>query len=126
MAVNKTKAHKSKNPGPKYDLFNQLLLVVIIATVTTVPFIFDSFTVSKLFVLAIGLTFISIRLYLDKGPSLNQKIPMALSALICLLLLSIFVSWLVSDVPITRGLIGQFGRGNGVLYYFFVIIVFAF
>jgi O-antigen ligase len=126
MGVNKAKAHKSKNPGPKYDLFNQLLLVVIIATVTTFPFIFDSFTVSKLFVLAIGLTFISIRLYLDKGPSLNQKIPMALSALICLLLLSIFVSWLVSGVPLTRGLIGQFGRGNGVLYYFFVILVFAF
>lgn len=126
MGVNKAKAHKSKNPGQKYDLFNQLLLVVIIATVTTVPFIFDSFTVSKLFVLAIGLTFISIQLYLDKGPSLNQKIPMALSALICLLLLSIFVSWLVSGVPLTRGLIGQFGRGNGVLYYFFVILVFAF
>lgn len=126
MEVKKTKAPKTNNPGPKYDLFNQLLLVVIIATVTTIPFIFDSFTVSKLFVLATGLTFISIRLYLDNGPSSNQKIPIALTTLICLFLLSIFVSWLVSDVPFTRGLIGQFGRGNGVLYYLFVILIFTY
>ena len=126
MAVQTSKASKSKNPGTSYDLFNQLLLVVIITTVMTIPFIFDSFTVSKLFVLAIGLTFISIRLYLGKGPFLNQKIPIALTTLICLLLLSVFVSWFISDVPLTRGLIGQFGRGNGVLYYFFVILVFTF
>lgn len=120
------KAPKSKNPSPKYDLFNQLLLVVIIATVTTIPFIFDSFNISKLFVLAIGLSFISIRVYLGKSPTLNQKIPVTLTALICLFLLSILVSWFVSDVPLTRGLIGQFGRGNGVLYYSFVILIFAF
>jgi hypothetical protein len=125
MGVKKTRAPKSKKPGPKYDLFNQLLLVVIIATVTTFPFIFDSFTISKLFTLAIGLAFISIRLYLYKVPSLDQKIPMGLTVLMCLFLLSIFISWHVSDVPLTRGLIGQFGRGNGVLYYFFVVLIFA-
>lgn len=126
MGAQFTKARKSQNSGPKYDFFNQLLLVLIITTVTTIPFIFDSFTVSKLFVLAIGLTLISIRLFLNKDQSLNQKIPLALTTLMCLFLFSIFVSWLVSDVPLTRGLIGQFGRGNGVLYYFCVISIFTF
>ena len=40
--------------------------------------------------------------------------------------ISIIVSWGVSGVPILRGLFGQFGRGNGLFYYFFAILIFTF
>lgn len=125
MAVKSSKTLKVKNPGPKYDYLNQLLLVVIAATVTTFPFIFDSFTVSKLFVLAIGLTLLSIRIFLEKNSASFAKIPKLLAIMIGLLLLSMICAWTASGVPFTRGLIGQFGRGNGFLYYFFVMLIFA-
>jgi len=126
MASKTVRSAKMIHAPSKYDLFNQLLLVVIAVTVTTIPFMFDSFTVSKLFVLAIGLTFISARLFLDKNVGGTVKIPKVLTILICLLIFSIFISWFISGVPFTRGLIGQFGRGNGVLYYLAMIILFAF
>jgi O-antigen ligase len=126
MASKTVRSVKTIQATSKYDLFNQLLLVVIAVTVTTIPFIFDSFTASKLFVLAIGLTLISIRLFLDKDVAQAVKIPKVLTILMSLLLLSIILSWFMSGVPFTRGLIGQFGRGNGVLYYFSVILIFAF
>jgi O-antigen ligase len=65
-------------------------------------------------------------MYLDKRVSQAIKIPKTLTILMCLLLFSIILSWFMSGVPFTRGLIGQFGRGNGVLYYFSVILIFAY
>ena len=126
MASKTAPSVKTIQATSKNDLFNQLLLVVIAVTVTTFPFIFDSFTASKLFILSIGLTFFSIRMYLDKRVSQAIKIPKILTILMCLLLFSIILSWFMSGVPFTRGLIGQFGRGNGVLYYFSVILIFAY
>jgi hypothetical protein len=40
--------------------------------------------------------------------------------------LSIVLSWSQSGVPLLRGLFGQFGRGNGLFYYFFVLLIFVF
>lgn len=120
------KAAPAKQAGPQLDLFNQLLLVVIAATVTTFPFIFDSFTVSKLFVLAVGLTYISIKLFLNKDVDAVRPLPKSLLVLVTLFVLSIIVSWSQSGVPLLRGLFGQFGRGNGLFYYFFVILIFVY
>jgi O-antigen ligase len=124
MAVKTSNVSKMKKVDQKYDLFDQLLLVVIATTVITIPFIFDSFTAPKLFVLAIGLAYISIRIFTSTEIVSLVKIPRLLNALICLLMISILISWVVSDVPFTRGFIGQFGRGNGVFYYFFVLSIF--
>ena len=126
MAKKRIKAAPAKQAGPQLDLFNQLLLVVIAATVTTIPFIFDSFTVSKLFVLAIGLTYISIKLFLNKEVDAVRPLPKSLWALVTLFAISIIVSWSQSGVPLLRGLFGQFGRGNGLFYYFFAILIFVY
>jgi len=126
MSKRSTKAALAKKQGAQFDLFNQLLLVVIAATVTTFPFIFDSFTVSKLFVLSVGLTYISIKLILNKDTAAVRTLPRSLLILVALFALSMIVSWSQSGVPILRGLFGQFGRGNGLFYYFFVILIFVY
>lgn len=110
----------------RFDLFDQLLIVVIAATITTFPFIFDSFTVSKLFVLSIGLTFITAQIFLNESKNRFSNFPKILIAILSLFIISIIVSWAVSGVPILRGLFGQFGRGNGLFYYFFAILIFTF
>ena len=108
------------------DLFNQLLIVVIAATLTTFPFIFDSFTVSKILILAVGLTYISTRFLGTISSVTSRKLPVFLSFMIAFFVLTMFFSWWRSDVPLLRGLFGQFGRGNGLFYYLFVILVFVF
>jgi O-antigen ligase len=108
------------------DLFIQLLIVVIIATLTTFPFIFDSFTVSKILILAVGLTYVSIRFLGTIRLVTYRKLPVFLSFMIAFFVLTMFFSWWSSDVPLLRGLFGQFGRGNGLFYYLFVILVFVF
>ena len=110
----------------RFDLFSQLLIVVITTTITTFPFIFDSFTVSKLFVLSIGLTIITAQIYLNKPKSPFNHFPKILVVILVLFVISIIVSWAVSGVPLLRGLFGQFGRGNGLFYYFFAILIFTF
>jgi O-antigen ligase len=126
MSKRVPKAAPAKKPGTQLDLFNQLLLVVIAATVTTFPFIFDSFTVSKLFVLSVGLTYISIKLFLNKDSTAVTALPKSLLTLVALFALSMIVAWSQSGVPVLRGLFGQFGRGNGLFYYFFVILIFVY
>jgi O-antigen ligase len=126
MSKRNTKATSSRKPGTQLDLFNQLFLVVIAGTVTTFPFIFDSFTVSKLFVLSVGLTYISVKIFLNKDAGADRSLPEFLFVLVALFALSIIISWSQSGVPILRGLFGQFGRGNGLFYYFFAILIFVY
>jgi O-antigen ligase len=126
MSQKSVKAAPAKKIVTQFDLFNQLFLVVIAATVTTFPFIFDSFTVSKLFVLSVGLSYISIKLILNKNADAIRFLPKSLSVLVALFALAMIVSWSQSGVPILRGLFGQFGRGNGLFYYFFAILIFVY
>jgi O-antigen ligase len=126
MANRNAKTVPSKKFREHFDLFNQLLLVVITATITTFPFVFDSFTVPKLFVLSTGLTFISVKLFLNRETNGVKALPKSLLIFITLFLFSMIVSWSQSGVPFLRGLFGQFGRGNGLFYYFFAILVFVY
>ncbi len=112
--------------NPNSNLFGQLLLTLMITTITTFPFIFDSFTISKLFVLSVGLTLITLRIVLNKTKLHFNHLPRILMVTLILFLFSITVSWVISGVPLLRGLFGQFGRGNGLFYYFFAILVFFF
>jgi len=129
MTKRTTKPSNQKALPPintRFDLFSQLLIVVITTTITTFPFIFDSFTVSKLFVLSIGLSFITAQIYLNKSKNPFNYFPKILVVILVLFVISIIVSWAVSGVPLLRGLFGQFGRGNGLFYYFFAILIFTF
>lgn len=126
MSNRSVKAAPTKKLGAQFDLFNQLLLVVIATTLTTFPFVFDSFTVPKLLILSAGLTYISVKLFLLKGTDSVRALPKFLSLMVTLFVLSITLSWSQSGVPLIRGLFGQFGRGNGLFYYFFAILVFAY
>ena len=126
MSKNRLGGTSPKRTKSQLDLFNQLLLVVTATTVTTFPFIFDSFTISKLFVLAVGLTYISSRLFLSLDVNQVRSLPKSLLALVFFFVLSMIVSWSQSGVPLLRGLFGQFGRGNGLLYYFFAILIFVY
>ena len=122
------KALKNKPSAVKTEsgLFIQLLIVVVLATITTIPFIFDSFTVSKLLVLSIGLLYIAICVFLKKDEVGNRNLPLWVTVPVGLFGISLTLSWALSGVPILRGLFGQFGRGNGLFYYYLAILVFIF
>jgi O-antigen ligase len=89
------------------------------------PFIFDSFTVSKFFVISIGLLLISLKLLFDLEQSQVRNLPRIFTVLIAGFLITMALSWFQSGVPLIRGLFGQYGRGNGIFYYFFAMCIFV-
>jgi O-antigen ligase len=107
------------------DLFIQLLLVVILSSAVIFPFIFDSFVVPKLFILSIGLTIILLKMLKTKWGKFTKKIPRWLNFLVLMFISSLLISWKLSEVPFLRGAFGQFGRGNGLFYYFLAILTFV-
>jgi O-antigen ligase len=118
------KNQKSSAIPLRNALFDQILLMVIIASLTVLPFIFDSFTVPKLFVLSFGLLVISIRLIFGSKAIPLSEFPLVLKILVFLYVSFLSLSWAKSGVPFERGAIGQFGRGNGFFYYLFAISIF--
>jgi hypothetical protein len=103
-----------------------LVSTIFLATCSMSPFMIDSFTLPKLTVLSIGLLLVSISLTLTAKitlPAMGYRtISMILSGLIISMLLANFNT----QVPLTRALLGQFSRGNGMLYYFLAFSIFIF
>jgi len=124
--ANRALRNKSSAVKTESGFFIQLLIVVVLATITTIPFIFDSFTVSKLLVLSIGLLYIAICVFLKRDEMGNRNLPLWITVPVGLFGISLTLSWALSGVPILRGLFGQFGRGNGLFYYYLAILVFIF
>jgi O-antigen ligase len=124
--TNRALKNKSSVVKTESGFFIQLLIVVVLATITTIPFIFDSFTVSKLLVLSIGLLYIAICIFLKKDEVGNRNLPLWITVPVGLFGISLTLSWALSGVPILRGLFGQFGRGNGLFYYYLALLVFIF
>jgi O-antigen ligase len=124
--TNRALKNKSSAVKTESGFFIQLLIVVVLATITTIPFIFDSFTVSKLLVLSIGLLYIAICIFLKKDEVGNRNLPLWITVPVGLFGISLTLSWALSGVPILRGLFGQFGRGNGLFYYYLAILIFIF
>ena len=108
------------------SIFNNLIIIVILGSATIFPFIFDSFTVSKLSVLSLGLLVFSFRLLKMSPKAQLNRIPPLLITLLIAFSLVLIVAWAQSDMPFMRGAFGQFGRGNGLFYYFFTILIFVF
>ena len=122
----KRKNEANFRPSGIGTLFAHLQGTIIVVSLAVFPFIFDAFTVSKLLVAAFGLLIFSIRFYRSRHQVGINKIPIWLFCVIGLYAVLILIAWLVSDVPFFRGAFGQFGRGNGLLYYFFTILILIF
>ena len=102
-------------------IFSAIIWVISLTTLTVLPFTFDAFTTSKILILAVGMVLISFLIATGKN-SKGWKVGLPLTFFMTTFLASIYLSWMLSGVPFTRGLLGQFGRGNGVLYYTLAII----
>ena len=126
-------AQKTRKKLAVTDRFGQnrnfsvdLVIIVIFTSAVVFPFIFDAFTVSKLSVASLGLLLLSINLIRVKSSAQINSLPAWLSILSLLFVFSLLVSWSVSGMPFVRGAFGQFGRGNGLLYYFLSILFLVF
>jgi hypothetical protein len=102
-----------------YSVFQPLCLTVIFSCIAIAPFTFDAFVIPKLFVLFAGLLTISLLLLTkqDKLHPLNPT-PIWLLAILVSLAAWMIVATANSDMPVLRAMFGQFGRGNGLFYYF--------
>lgn len=106
--------------------FTNLLIIVMLTSITVFPFIFDSFTAPKLAVASFGLLVFSIQLLKQVNNVYSNRIPYSLLGLILLYSIALLVAWSKSDIPFIRAAFGQFGRGNGLFYYFFTILILIF
>jgi O-antigen ligase len=118
--------NKVDNRESKFQksLFEQTLLLAIATSLTIFPFIFDSFTVSKLLILSVGLLLLFIRLIQPQNFKFLNRLPLKLVLFVGLFSGYLILAWAQSGVPFLRGAIGQFGRGNGLFYHFFALAVF--
>ena len=118
--------NKIDDPESKFreSLFEQTLLVVISTSLVIFPFIFDSFTVSKLLILSVGLLLLFIRLIQPRNLKFLNRLPVKLVLIVGLFSAYLIFAWAQSGVPFIRGAIGQFGRGNGLFYHSFTLAVF--
>jgi len=107
-------------------LSSHLLLIVILTSITVFPFIFDSFTVSKLLVASVGLFIFSVNLLRLSVTTEFNKLPRHLTGFLAIYSIFMVISWSRSGMPFLRGAFGQFGRGNGLFYYGFGILIFIF
>lgn len=103
----------------KSSIHSVLLMTVALTSTAFVPFIFDSFTAPKILMLYVGLTLSLIMLLYSKmrlKVNLNKPPKWIIAPL--LIVFSLFLIEIInSHQPVFRTLYGQFGRGNGVLYY---------
>ena len=118
-----TNAHR----GQLYT--NPFIQVVFVSIATSMIFlgnIFDSFTTPKLLAMSLGCLCIAVNIF-----RLNLKLCFSASTkrlvfLIVANLFAITLASLNSSMPLTRQLFGQFGRGNGLLYYFLAYLILLF
>jgi len=126
--VKMTKVHGKKSAVPKLskDKINFFLLVsVAVSSSISMPYIFDSFTTPKILFLYLSATFVFLKITAD---TLRHKLslisfPIWASLLICLICLSMIFSVVKSEAPFLRSMFGQFGRGNGIFYYFICFLI---
>lgn len=107
------------SPIKDENLFIQLLVILIAISATVIPFIFDAFTASKLLVASLGLLIFSVNFLRLRSTTRINVIPRTIVILVTSYFLALVFAWWKSDMPFLRGAFGQFGRGNGLFYYFF-------
>jgi len=89
------------------------------------PFTFDAFVIPKILFLYVGLLLLgSFAFIFRRKTTLFHKLPIWSLALISALGVLMVISTAVSQTPFLRAMFGQFGRGNGLFYYFGALAVF--
>jgi len=120
----KLKQKGAISPSDGSSLFQPLFLTVALSCVAIAPFTFDAFTIPKLFVLYSGLlTVIVIALVKREKLQKLNPVPIWLIAILTLIVFTMAISTANSNAPLLRSMFGQFGRGNGLFYYFGVFAV---
>lgn len=128
MATKKSGDRKSKEGSLKnFELFHLLSLTVILSSLAIAPFTFDAFVIPKILVLYAGLLAIAILSLVNRHRIVSNAAPIWLVAILIVILLLIVISTINSETPLLRSMFGQFGRGNGLLYYFaaFAVLIVA-
>jgi len=112
------------SPNDSSSLFQPLFLTVALSCVAIAPFTFDAFIIPKLLVLYSGLLAIIV-IALVKREKLQKlnSVPIWLVVILTLIVFTITTSTANSNTPLLRSMFGQFGRGNGLFYYFGVFTV---
>ena len=120
----KLKQKSAISPSIGSSLFQPLFLTVALTCVAIAPFTFDAFIIPKLLVLYSGLITIIVTALVkrEKMQKLNP-VPMWLIAILTLIVFTMTISTANSSTPLLRAMFGQFGRGNGLFYYFGVFAV---
>lgn len=104
------------------QLFRVLLITVITASLAALPVIFDSFVTPKMFVVSLGLIYISLVLVRKRYYELNSFSSLE-KILIYLYVIGLTISTFASGIPFQRAFLGQFGRGNGFGYYLLTLLI---
>ena len=122
---NKTRATGLPHKNSKFDFFRPLSILIVISSMAIAPFTFDAFVIPKILFLYVGLLLLgSFAFIFRRKTTLFHKLPIWSLALISALGVLMVISTVVSQTPLLRAMFGQFGRGNGLFYYFGALAVF--
>ena len=122
---NKSRAARLSGDVSNLDFFRPLSLLIIVSSLAIAPFTFDAFVIPKILLLYLGLLLLGIyTLLYRKKKVMFKRIPTWLFTLVSILVVLITISTFLSQTPILRAMFGQFGRGNGLFYYFGALGVF--
>ncbi len=123
---NKTRAIGLPHKNSKFDFFRPLSVLIVISSMAIAPFTFDAFVIPKILFLYVGLLLLgSFAFIFRRKTTLFHKLPIWSLALISALGVLMVISTVVSQTPLLRAMFGQFGRGNGLFYYFGALAVFS-
>lgn len=121
----KTRAAGLPHKNSKFDFFRPLSVLIVISSMAIAPFTFDAFVIPKILFLYVGLLLLgSFAFIFRRKTTLFHKLPIWSLTLISALGVLIVISTVASQTPLLRAMFGQFGRGNGLFYYFGALAVF--
>jgi hypothetical protein len=96
----------------------------MLSTLVYFPFIFDGYSLPKLFALTFGISLVLFRLVLSGGHGYQFRTSYPVYLLCFTFLVSIYAAAHESQMPFLRSALGAYGRGNGTFYYTAAILVF--
>ena len=121
---NGTRPSQTNLVGSGWSPFKIISMTVMLSTLVYFPFIFDGYSLPKIFVLIIGISLVLVRLVISGGNSYQFRSSYLVYFLCLTFLVSIYVAALGSQMPFLRSAFGAYGRGNGAFYYTAAVLVF--
>ena len=121
---NGTRPSQTHLVGSGWSPFKIVSITVMLSTLVYFPFIFDGYSLPKLFVLLVGISLVLVRLFISGGNSYQLRSSYLVYFLCFTFLVSIYVAALDSQMPFLRSAFGAYGRGNGAFYYTAAVLVF--